>query len=84
MIALGTTLDEFPDTKYREECMFLILKSNFKLALNSISSKKAQRIKDTMDSYVKFVDSFPESSKLKEAEVIYENILKEKSDNENS
>ena len=62
---------DFPETEYREELVFLILKSNFLLAENSIKKKKLQRIKDTIDAYYTFVDSFKESKYLKEAESIF-------------
>ena len=70
--AFKNVLKRFPDTEYREEVMFGILKSNYKLAVNSIESKKQQRFKNTMAAYIKFADSFPESSYLRRAEEIYE------------
>ncbi|MEA3317151.1 MAG: outer membrane protein assembly factor BamD, partial [Bacteroidota bacterium] len=36
IIALNNSIEDFPDTKYREEIMFLVLKSNFLLASNSV------------------------------------------------
>ena len=69
---------DFPDTEYKEEISFLTVKSHYLLALNSIESKKEQRIKDSIAAYVKFADEFPKSSYMKEAENLYDNILKEK------
>ncbi|MBL4593055.1 MAG: outer membrane protein assembly factor BamD [Flavobacteriales bacterium] len=71
IISINNTLIDFPETEYREELVFLILKSNFLLAENSIKKKKLQRIKDTIDAYYTFVDSFKESKYLKEAESIF-------------
>lgn len=78
IIAFNNTLKDFPDTEYKEEITYLILKSHYYLTINSIESKKEQRIKDTIASYIKFADEFPKSSYLREAENLYENILKEK------
>lgn len=78
IISFKNMLKDFPDTEYKEEVTFLILKSHYFLALNSIESKKEQRIKDTITSYIKFADEFPKSDYLREAENLYENILKEK------
>ncbi len=78
IIAFKNILKDFPDTEYKEEVAFLIVKSHYYLASNSIESKKEQRIKDTISSYIKFADDFPKSDYLKEAENLYENILKEK------
>lgn len=71
-VAFANVLKRFPDTEYREEIMFTILKSNYKLALNSVETKKEQRFINTIDAYVKFADSFPKSSNLRRAEEMYE------------
>ncbi|PCJ27038.1 MAG: outer membrane protein assembly factor BamD [Flavobacteriales bacterium] len=71
IISINNTLLDFPETEYREELTFLILKSNFLLAENSIKKKKLQRINDTIDAYYTFVDSFKESKYLKEAQTIF-------------
>lgn len=78
IIAFKNIFKDFPDTEYKEEISFLIVKSNYYLAINSVESKKEQRIRDTIASYIKFADEFPKSDYMKEAENLYENILKEK------
>lgn len=72
IIALKNSLNEFPDTKYREELLFLILKSSYLLADNSIQSKRKQRFQDTIDEYFTFISEFPESNYQKEAKKIYD------------
>ena len=76
-IALNTTILEFPNTKYKEEVLFLILKSNFLFAPNSINSKKIVRFEESIKSYYTFVDSFKNSKFAKEAESFYLSSLKE-------
>ncbi len=76
-IALNTTILEFPNTKYKEEVLFLILKSNFLFASNSINSKKLVRFEESIKSYYTFVDSFKNSKFAKEAESFYLASLKE-------
>ena len=71
IIALTNSLNDYPDTKYREELMFLILKSNFLLAENSVSAKKRERFQQAVDEYYAFIGEFPESKYAKEAEKIY-------------
>jgi outer membrane protein assembly factor BamD len=78
IISFNNILIDFPDSKYREEAMFLALKASYLLAINSVETKKEARLKDTIESYVKFADSFSKSSLMKEAEFLYENALKEK------
>jgi len=72
IIALRNSLNEFPDTKYREELLFLILKSSYLLADNSIIQKRKERFQDTIDEYYSFISEFPDSKYRKEAEKIYE------------
>ena len=52
------------------------LKSNYLLALNSIESKKQERFKAAADLYIKFLDTYPKSDYLKQAEMIYTSALK--------
>jgi len=70
------TLKEFPDTKYSEELSFLIVKSNYLLAINSIETKKEERLTATINTYLKFIDKYPKSSYLKDAESMYTSALK--------
>jgi outer membrane protein assembly factor BamD len=61
MVALRTSLTEYPETKFREELMFLRLKSSFLLAENSIFEKQQERYQSAVDEYYSFIDEFPES-----------------------
>lgn len=40
--------------------------------------KKTERIKETIEAYYNFVDAFPNSKKIKEAESLYKNLTLEK------
>ena len=77
IIAYKTTLEKFPDTEYKEEILFMIVKANFMFASNSIESKKVERFEATIDSYLTFVDSFEKSSFLKTAESYYNSSIRE-------
>ncbi len=77
VIAFNSTLKTYPDTDYREEVLFLIVKSNYEFAINSIETKKSERFKETIKSYHTFVDSFGSSKKLKQAESYYSTSIKE-------
>jgi len=72
ILALRNSLIEYPDTRFREELMFLILKSSYLLADNSISSKQRERFQATVDEYLSFIGEFPEGSHSREANRIYE------------
>lgn len=77
-IAFQNSIKEFPDSPFVEEMYFLIVKSNFLLAENSVEEKKKERYVETMTAYTNFIDKFPSSKYLNEAEGIYESSLKQK------
>lgn len=68
VVALSSSLKDFPDTKYREELMYMLLKAKYLLAINSVDEKKRERLSSTLDEYFTFVDEFPESKYRKEVE----------------
>ncbi len=86
ILALRNSLMEYPDTKYREELMFLILRSSFLLADRSIPSKQKERFQATVDEYFSFIGEFPDGPHTKEAQRMYEssNAYLEENDNESS
>jgi len=73
IIALTTSLDDFPETKYREEIMYLVLRSKYLLAEGSIQNKKVERYQSAVDEYYSFLDEFPESEYMKDAVEMFDN-----------
>lgn len=72
IIALRNSLIEYPETRYREELMFMILKSSYLLADGSIASKQKERFQVAVDEYYSFIGEFPEGPHSKEATRIYD------------
>ncbi|MBI9066150.1 MAG: outer membrane protein assembly factor BamD [Salinivirgaceae bacterium] len=70
-IALKNSIKDFPDSEYREELLYLIVKSNFLLAENSVFDKQGERYQTTITEYYSFIDEYPESEFLKEIEKMY-------------
>lgn len=68
IVALKNALRTYPDSKYREEIMFLIVDSSYQLASNSVASKQTDRYLAMVDSYLSFREEFPESKHTKEVE----------------
>lgn len=71
-IAILNSLEDFPDTDFREELLFLKLRAQFLLSENSIPEKQRERYQTTLDEYYSFIEEFPESDYEKEIEKIYE------------
>lgn len=78
IVSIGNFVKDFPDSKYVEEMNFVLFKSHYFLTMNSIDSKKPERLKLTIESYLKFIDKYPQSPWLKDAELLYNLVLKMK------
>ena len=72
IIALNNSLGDYPETKYREELMYLLLKSTFLLADNSVVARKKERFQSTLDEYYSFIGEFPQSAYAKDAQRMYD------------
>ena len=57
--ALNNSLQSYPDTRFREELLYLILRSSYELAQNSIPSKVRERYEQTTEAYYKLIDEYP-------------------------
>jgi outer membrane protein assembly factor BamD len=73
LTALNTSLVDYPDTQYREEILYMIVKSSYMLAVNSIRSKQPERFQDTIDDYYSFIAEYPDSKYGKDATRMYDN-----------
>ena len=69
--SLQEFLKKYPQSKFREQAMLLIIESKFLLAEGSIDTKKLERYRETMESYITFVSAFPKSKFLDRAEDYY-------------
>lgn len=72
LVALNNSLKEYPETKYREELLFLKLESHYLFALRSVADKQQERFQDTLDEYYSFIEEFPESDFGKDVQRMYE------------
>lgn len=68
IVAFKNALKKYPESKRREEIMYLIVSASYRLAHNSVESKQADRYLSMLDSYYTFRSEYPESKYLKEME----------------
>ena len=68
VVALRNALKLYPDTPHREEILYLIAVSHYRLAHNSIEEKQGECYLNVLDSYYSFINEFPESKHRKELE----------------
>ncbi len=76
IVALKNSLRDFPNSKYREEQLFLIVKSAYTLADNSVRTKQKERYQSTIDEYYTFIGEYPQSEYAKEAKKMYDASMK--------
>jgi outer membrane protein assembly factor BamD len=76
VVALTNSLKDFPDTRYREELMFMLLKAKYLLAVKSVEDKKEERLNSALDEYYAFKDEYPESTNMKEADRYYKTVTR--------
>lgn len=74
--ALQVFMEEYSDSKYREEAQFLMFKSSVYLADASVDIKKENRYLDAIEYYQKFIDKYPHSAFIKDAESLSKHAQK--------
>lgn len=62
--SLRAALKDFPEIPYRQEMMYLICKSWYAYAQNSVYSRQLDRYLKMIDSYYNFKSQFPESKQF--------------------
>jgi len=67
-ITFTTLLNSYPESKRADEYKLMIIKSYYQFAGMSIDEKQKERYGKVIEEYYDFVDRFPESTLLKEAE----------------
>ncbi len=73
IIALGNFGKDYPESFRKEEALYYRILAAYKLAKNSTEAKKMERYQQTIDFYLTFVDSFPNSKRLKDLESVFDN-----------
>jgi len=64
-ISLRNCLKDYPDTKYKEDIMYMLFESKYLLAINSVEEKKHERLISALDEYYTFIDEWADSKYLK-------------------
>ncbi|GHT15246.1 hypothetical protein AGMMS4956_14780 [Bacteroidia bacterium] len=75
VVSLKNGLKQYPNSPYREELLFLIFKSSYLHAKNSVHSKQQDRYQSSVDEYLNLISEYPASQYKKEAEQIYANVV---------
>jgi outer membrane protein assembly factor BamD len=73
-VAFRTFVRDWPNSKFREDAMLLLLKSDHQLAINSIETKRLERVQEAIRSYHNFADAFPQSAVLSDASKVHREL----------
>lgn len=76
VVALKNAIDKYPESKHREEMMYLILRSQYLLSKDSFSHLQRDRFMKVLDYYYNFVSEYPASKYAKEAGKMHEEAKK--------
>lgn len=70
-VSFNNFLKNYPDSPEAEQVYFLIVRSYFSLAKNSIPSKQEERYEQAIKAYGEFKERYPDSRYLNDATAIY-------------
>lgn len=88
MITFDNFSKDFPDSDYNEEIKYLKIKTQYEYARNSTTRRQEERYKNVIDHYYDFIDDFPRSRYLRDAEDIFgrsvDRLSKVKTENTNN
>ncbi len=74
IIAFDDFQNDFPDSKWVEDVCYLKIDAAYRMAKNSIKSKQEERLQEAANDYLYFIDKFPQSPKVKDAQNLYDDI----------
>jgi outer membrane protein assembly factor BamD len=77
VMAFDNFVKEFLGTDLKEEALYLKFKSGYELGMNSIITKKENRINDAIKYFDRLKRSFPETKYLKESEIMLADLNNE-------
>lgn len=66
IVALQNAIDDYPTSTHREELMYMMVKSSYEYARNSMETLRRDRYLDMMDFYLTYISEFPDGKYAKE------------------
>jgi len=77
MTSFENTLKDYPETERHEEVRYLIIKSSYELAKNSVYEKMQDRLESAIENVDNFVSKYSDSEHIKEVNSISNNCKQE-------
>lgn len=76
-VSFKNIIIDFPDIEQKEEIEFMIIKSNFLFAKNSIDEKKKERFQDVINAFNEFIESNGRGTTFYQQALDYKNKAEE-------
>ncbi len=73
-VAFRNFVRQWPNSRFREDAMWLMLRSDHQLAVNSVEQKRSERIQEAIGTYHNFADAFPQSPLLPDAQRLHRDL----------
>ena len=74
---MNSFIIDYPGTPFREDALFYLFDSSYKIAINSIPSKKIERLNDARKVYEELIAEYPETQFLNKTATMISTIDKE-------
>jgi outer membrane protein assembly factor BamD len=75
--AFENLMEQYPDTKFKEDAMFYSIKAYYFYASKSVKSKRKERYEEAVDIYKEFVRLYPESKYNRDIEYMVGRVNKD-------
>jgi outer membrane protein assembly factor BamD len=75
IVAFDNFAINYPDSRFNDELQYLKIESTYLMAQQSIPSKQKERFTGVIENYEEFIDDYPESEYIKEAQKYYDGAL---------
>ena len=72
MITADNALRDYPYSKYREDLIFLKIRSKYELAVVSVEDRLQGRYRDVVDEYYNYKNEFPEGKYMKQVQKFFD------------
>ncbi len=74
IVSYKNLLKDYPDTEYKEEILYRIIKAYYEYAMKSIQEKQKERYESAVSAYLDFVSLYPESKYFNEVQKMRDKV----------
>lgn len=76
-VAFKEFLRQYPNSDYREDAMMRVLRADHALAVNSVETRKVERLQEAIRSYRNFADAYPQGVDMDDAQRLHKELTAE-------